>query len=272
MAFTAFFSSASSFASYSASGTPTTVTACGFSTNRRAKSFCQKRSSASSAALSAAAMRGVRRGRSPSPPCTHVPMAPNATPSPKLVVTRAAPSSTWCITASTRSRGNPSFAIAARVASMRRSTSGTSSAATPLSPTANEVSRRVLEYPVPGAKPEPRPDSSRDSWKYACGPLSSRSDATTSAKFSRSAFCSLIWFTCRYARLTVVCLFASATTASVGTGTDTEIGAVNRVSSATSKPETSIFSNRESARVCDFSSVASSGKSPYVKKRALLGW
>mmetsp|Transcript_25856 Transcript_25856/g.64582 ORF Transcript_25856/g.64582 Transcript_25856/m.64582 type:complete len:217 (+) Transcript_25856:1118-1768(+) len=136
------FSSASSFASYSASAFPTTVTLCGFSTKRLATSFCQNRSSASIAACSFAAICGVRSDRSPSPPCTHVPMAPKATPRPKLVETRAAPSSTWCITASTRSRGKPSSAIRPSVSAIRFSTSSTSASATPLSPTANEVSRR----------------------------------------------------------------------------------------------------------------------------------
>ena len=145
---------------------------------------------------------------------------------------------------------------------MRRSTSGTSSAATPLSPTANEVSRRVELYPVPGANPWPRPDSSRASWKYACGPESRRSDATSSAKFSKSASGSLIWFTMRYATDTVVCRSGSATTASAGTSTVARTGAVSRTSSATSRPLTSIGSNVESAFSCAAFSVGSSGKSP----------
>mmetsp|Transcript_3315 Transcript_3315/g.5273 ORF Transcript_3315/g.5273 Transcript_3315/m.5273 type:complete len:235 (+) Transcript_3315:2342-3046(+) len=161
MAATFTFSSSSSLVSYSGSALPTTVTMWALFRNRLVMSFCQNWSSASSAACSLAAMAGVRRERRPSPPCTHVPMAPKATPRPKLVLTRAAPSSTWCITASTRSRGNPSSATFFRVSATRFSTSSTSASATPLRPTANEVSRRDELYPVPGAKPLPRPLSNK---------------------------------------------------------------------------------------------------------------
>ena len=160
-------------------------------------SFCQYLESASIAAWSLAASTGILRGFMPSPPCTHVPIAPKATPRPKLVLTFAAPSSTWCMTASTRSLGKPSFAILSSVPWILASTSGTSASATPFRPTANDVSLLDDEYPVPGANPEPSPDSSRVSWKYACGPLSKRSDATVSAKFSSSASFSLIWLTMR---------------------------------------------------------------------------
>mmetsp|Transcript_14162 Transcript_14162/g.34075 ORF Transcript_14162/g.34075 Transcript_14162/m.34075 type:complete len:244 (-) Transcript_14162:551-1282(-) len=142
MAATWCFSSSSSLLSYSLSALPTTVTRWGLSRNRRFTSCCQKVGSASSAAFSLAASMGVRRERRPSPPCTHVPMAPKATPRPKEVVVRAALSSTWCMTASTRSRGKPSTPILARVSAMRFSTSSTSASATPLRPTAKEVSRR----------------------------------------------------------------------------------------------------------------------------------
>mmetsp|Transcript_3565 Transcript_3565/g.16290 ORF Transcript_3565/g.16290 Transcript_3565/m.16290 type:complete len:227 (-) Transcript_3565:1028-1708(-) len=225
-------------------------------------SFCQYLESASIAAWSWAASTGILRGFMPSPPCTHVPIEPNATPRPKLVLTFAAPSSTWCMTASTRSAGKPSFAILSRVTWILDSTSGTSASATPLRPTAKDVSRRDEEYPVPGAKPEPSPDSSSVSWKYACGPLRSKSDATVRAKFSSSASFSLIWLTMRYATETTLCLFWSGTTGSAGTETSTFTGAVSLRSSATSSALTSMRSNLASASSWDLARVCSSGRSP----------
>mmetsp|Transcript_12460 Transcript_12460/g.43251 ORF Transcript_12460/g.43251 Transcript_12460/m.43251 type:complete len:217 (+) Transcript_12460:1355-2005(+) len=136
------FSSASSFASYPASALATTVTLCVLSRKRRRIRLCQKPGSASRASTSLAAFSFTRSGLRASPPCSHVPMTPMPTPRPKLGETRAAPSSIWCTTASTRSRGNPSSATRSSVSSTRASTLAASSALTPFRPTAKDVSLR----------------------------------------------------------------------------------------------------------------------------------